>query len=500
MSGSYAYGGNPPDIESAYHYGGGGLGVLGADVPSTGDDGTPYMYESVINRPGYATKEYIGYVDPATVPAGLTLDIGEASDFTASGPNGSYPVPWLFRETGSQIGSGTFTVNIGVTSTVSGVTVSPSAPTVAGGATQQFAATVAGTNAPSQAVTWSASAGSINSSGLFTAPAATGSAQTITITATSTANNTKSGTATVTVPAASASPTVSGVTVSPATATVPGTGTQQFTATVAGTNSPSQSVTWQASAGSITSGGLFTAPAATSSDQAVTITATSVADNTKSDTSTATVPAAAPVGSTVSGVTVTPDIVTVAGGAAQQFTATVQGTNSPSQAVIWSVTGGGSISSLGVYTAPAATDSAQSPVVTATSVQNSTKSDNALITVPAAVSVELPSAISRSIFSVEVPIDGAEGVLDIFPKQPAEVMDYDISFVRYLEAINDTVANVMVTAQAGITLLTHSLSAGVVKVWAAEGTNQRRYKFTIRLTTSGGRLKEVEFLIKVKET
>lgn len=93
-------------------------------------------------------------------------------------------------------------------STVTGVTVSPSTANVAGSATQQFNATVAGTNSPSQGVNWTASAGTINSSGLFAAPAATSSAQTVTITATSQQDGTKSGTATVTVAAATTTPTM----------------------------------------------------------------------------------------------------------------------------------------------------------------------------------------------------------------------------------------------------------------------------------------------------
>lgn len=101
--------------------------------------------------------------------------------------------------------SGTATVTIAAagapTPTVTGVAVTPPSANVAGGATQQFSAAVSGTNSPSQAVTWAASAGTISSGGLFTAPAATNLIQTITITATSSANGAFSGTATVTVAA-----------------------------------------------------------------------------------------------------------------------------------------------------------------------------------------------------------------------------------------------------------------------------------------------------------
>ena len=99
--------------------------------------------------------------------------------------------------------------------TVTGVSVTPPAPTVPAGATQQFAATVNGTNNPSQSVTWAASLGSISATGLLTAPPLTNAAQSLTVTATSVFDPTQSGTATVTVPAATP-PSVGTVTVSSA--------------------------------------------------------------------------------------------------------------------------------------------------------------------------------------------------------------------------------------------------------------------------------------------
>jgi uncharacterized protein YjdB len=74
------------------------------------------------------------------------------------------------------------------------VAVTPSTKTLLAGQAFTFAATV--TNAPSQAVTWSASGGTINSAGVYTASATPG---TYTVTATSTWPGTAPGTATVTV-------------------------------------------------------------------------------------------------------------------------------------------------------------------------------------------------------------------------------------------------------------------------------------------------------------
>lgn len=186
-----------------------------------------------------------------------------------------------------------------VTPTVTGVSISPVSVSLAGGAQQQFAAAVSGANKPSQAVTWSTSAGTISSAGLFTAPAATGSQQNIIITATSQADGTKSGTASITIAAVSVppQPTVSGVAVSPSLVALAPGQQQQFSATVSGTNSPAQTVTWAKSGGgTLTAAGLFTAPAATDADQSILIFATSVQDGKYSGQATATVAAAAPSG------------------------------------------------------------------------------------------------------------------------------------------------------------------------------------------------------------
>jgi hypothetical protein len=76
------------------------------------------------------------------------------------------------------------TVSIPVT-----ISLSPQSATIAANGTQQFTATVA--NNSNHSVSWSATAGSVSSSGLFTAPSAA-SATPVTITATSQADTTKS--------------------------------------------------------------------------------------------------------------------------------------------------------------------------------------------------------------------------------------------------------------------------------------------------------------------
>jgi len=159
-----------------------------------------------------------------------------------------------------------------VTVTSVGVQITPSAPSIGTNQSLQFSATV--TNASSQAVTWTATGGTISSSGLYHAGSAAGS---YSVTATSVSNPSSYATVTVTVNAIS-------VSVTPTTATVVTSQTQQFLAKVTGTSSTG--VSWTTTGGTINSSGLLTAPATSGT---ITVTATSTVDTTASASSTVTV-------------------------------------------------------------------------------------------------------------------------------------------------------------------------------------------------------------------
>lgn len=91
-------------------------------------------------------------------------------------------------------------------------------------------------------------------------------------------------------------------------------------------------------------------------------------------------------------------------------------------------------------------------------------------------------------------------ILETFTKQPADVQDYDIDFAEYLDALTDTAALAVVEADPGITVVNYLILGKVVKVWLSGGITGARYKVTIRLTTTGGRTKEVEIRLLVRET
>lgn len=93
-------------------------------------------------------------------------------------------------------------------------------------------------------------------------------------------------------------------------------------------------------------------------------------------------------------------------------------------------------------------------------------------------------------------------ILATWEKQPGERQDYDIDFGDWLQGLSDQPAGanpVSVTVSPGITLVSHDLVGTVVKVWLAGGDAGRRYKVTATMTTDGGRTKEAEIMIHVKE-
>ena len=173
------------------------------------------------------------------------------------------------------------------------------------------------------------------------------------------------------------------VSVSPGSVTLTAGGTQAFAATVAN-DSSNAGVTWSASTGTISSAGLYTAPTPVTTTSA-TVTATSKADPTKTSSATVTL--------TPISVSVGPNAATLIGGATQTFNATVTGDTVLNEGVSWTASTG-SITSGGLYTAPAVITTLAA-TVTATSKTDPSKSAVANITLtPVSVTITPTSPAS----------------------------------------------------------------------------------------------------------
>jgi uncharacterized repeat protein (TIGR03803 family) len=160
------------------------------------------------------------------------------------------------------------------------IVVSPSSVQVPVGGSQQFSANEL--NIPSSII-WTVNGvsggnttdGTIESTGLYTAPAAIPNPPIVTIAAISTVDSSVSGPATVTI--------IPEVTISPSSITVPAGLIQTFSATVAGGGTVTWSIQEGTSGGSITSTGIYTAPAQTGTYHVV---ATNAANSSESATAT----------------------------------------------------------------------------------------------------------------------------------------------------------------------------------------------------------------------
>ncbi|MFL5344442.1 MAG: hypothetical protein ACJ8AT_06600 [Hyalangium sp.] len=222
------------------------------------------------------------------------------------------------------------------------VSINPESATVSAGESITFTAEVKGSEDPS--VTWSVpagdSAGTISTSGVYTAPLSAG---TFEVKATSVADPTRSATVTVTV----TPPTSVAITVTPTPVSVQTSGRQTFSATVTGTQD--RRVTWRVqegpAGGSINENGTYTAPATAGT---IHVEATSVADSRAKNFATVTVTT-----SFVASVTLSPVNPTVVSGQFVPFDGAVYGVRY-STSLQWSVIEpqGGGITANGLYLAP----------------------------------------------------------------------------------------------------------------------------------------------------
>lgn len=96
--------------------------------------------------------------------------------------------------------------------------------------------------------------------------------------------------------------------------------------------------------------------------------------------------------------------------------------------------------------------------------------------------------------------------LKAFTKQPADIEIYEIDYAaKYLAGAGDTAGNLLaLTADAGITVVPEiavgqPVPTGVVRVRVSGGTNGQSYKITARLGTAGGREKEAEIMVILRE-
>lgn len=90
-------------------------------------------------------------------------------------------------------------------------------------------------------------------------------------------------------------------------------------------------------------------------------------------------------------------------------------------------------------------------------------------------------------------------ILATVEKQPADVLDYDVAYDQWLTE-DDTVQSATAEVDLpGLTVDLTYINPTFVKVWLSGGADGVTYKVTVTSVTQGGRTKQDEFKVKVKE-
>jgi hypothetical protein len=292
------------------------------------------------------------------------------------------------------------------------VTVAPTNASVPLGEPQTFTATVS--NAASTAVNWSvngipggsATVGTVDAGGVYTAPAILPAPASVSVQATSAADSSKTSASMVTITSDIS------VSVSPVAMPVELGALRPFTATVNSAANPNRSVTWMlsgsgctgAACGTVDSSGTYTAPQIFISPPNLSLTAVSVADPSKSATGNIAVTSSFSLAVTGA------STITAGNAAAFAATLTPAASSNPSRVISWSVAGTGcngaacgTISPGGLYTAPAIPPSPATVQIIATPQADPSKTTSVSLSILPAVSVSVsPSAATVALGSAQV--------------------------------------------------------------------------------------------------
>ena len=271
--------------------------------------------------------------------------ITPTGSYTAGTVPGNYPIVGALATAGGPVFRDTAHFQVGSSAATLTTLAIRSDTSLKVGSTAQF--TVVGSwsdgSSTVPSVTWSATEGTITSSGLYTAPSAPGSHRIFA----KDKNGTKADTALVQVTQQESQ--VTAFTISPATTILTIEQTRQFSATLSWSDGKVHPVdiSWVSAGGTITQNGLYTAGRLAGSFLIVATCSCGVSDTA---TVSITAPSAAPV--TLTQVSLTPAAVQVAPGGSKQFSVSgVWSDGSAAQPAVTYIAEGGTISSTGLFVA-----------------------------------------------------------------------------------------------------------------------------------------------------
>ena len=316
--------------------------------------------------------------------------ISKSGTYTAGNTPGQYLVVGTYRLTSGQVVSDTAHLQLGAAPAVlNQLTVKPDT-SIQVGSTVQFRTEALwsdGSDA-TPALTWSATGGSIDAGGRYTAGSTPGTYRVMV----SQQSGTKADTATVTVTAAPVV-TVKTFTIAPETGILAAGLTRQFSATLNWSDGQVHpaNISWVSAGGTITQNGLYTAGSVAGTFLIVATCSCGAAD-----TASVTIPAAAaPPAATLTQLVLSPSAATIPKGASQPFVVTATWSDGATTVPPLTFTAtGGTVTPAGVYTAGTTAGTFQ----LIAKHQGGTKADTSVITIPAGVTLSQlvlnPSSVS----------------------------------------------------------------------------------------------------------
>lgn len=90
-------------------------------------------------------------------------------------------------------------------------------------------------------------------------------------------------------------------------------------------------------------------------------------------------------------------------------------------------------------------------------------------------------------------------IVATYSKQPDERLDYDVDYAEWIPALDSLLIATVTVSPAGMIVDSPLILTDVVKLWVSGGTSGVRYKVTLTVTTTLGRIKQDEIIFACKE-
>ena len=90
-------------------------------------------------------------------------------------------------------------------------------------------------------------------------------------------------------------------------------------------------------------------------------------------------------------------------------------------------------------------------------------------------------------------------ILGTFQKQPADRLDYDVTYKDWLTTGDNLESMVAESVPEGLTIDSVYVNDPIAKIWLSGGMSGMTYKVTLTATTADGRIRQDEFKVKVKD-